>query len=79
MAEERGGMIVGDRVEARLDSLEQTMAELKGTVSQMDKRLSNVEGAINGMRQEISKDNRQVMWTVLGTWIATMLTILLKQ
>ncbi len=47
MAEERGGMIIGDRVEAWLDKLTEDVAEIKGTLigfkmafDQMDKRLS---------------------------------------
>lgn len=49
MADERGGMIIGDRVEARLDKLTEDVAEIKGTLigfkmafDQMDKRLSDL-------------------------------------
>ncbi len=84
MADEHGATTVGG-VDTEIRALRQDvtglkvdMAEVKGELRQMDKRLSNVESAVNGIRQEISKDSRQVMWTVLGTWIATMLTILFK-
>ena len=54
------------------------MAELKGTVSQMDKRLSNVETAVN----ELRRDNKQAfLWLLgilLGTWMSTMWAILSK-
>lgn len=77
MAEERGATI-GDALEGRLDRLEQGMAELKGTVSQMDKRLSNVETAVNDLR----RDNKQAfLWLLgimLGTWMSTMWAILSK-
>ncbi|OGG45888.1 MAG: hypothetical protein A3F84_17200 [Candidatus Handelsmanbacteria bacterium RIFCSPLOWO2_12_FULL_64_10] len=77
MAEERGATI-GDALEGRLDRLEQGMAELKGTVSQMDKRLSNVETAVN----ELRRDNKQAfLWLLgilLGTWMSTMWAILSK-
>ena len=49
MAEERGGMIIGDRVEARLDRLEQgqqilreSVARLEGRFEQMDKRMGEM-------------------------------------
>jgi len=69
MAEERG-MIIGDRVEARLDKLSEDVAEVKGELRQIDKRLSNVEG--------MRKDIRQLLFVVLGTWITTMVAILAK-
>lgn len=82
MAEERGATLVGG-VEAEVRGLVKDVAELKGIVSQMDKRMSNVEGSVNGIRQEIgslrqeaSKDNRQVIWVVLGTWATTILAVI---
>ena len=91
MADEHGATIIGG-IETEVHSLVKDVAELKGAFGQMDKRLSNVESAIGGLRQEvgsirqeigglrheIGKDSRQVRWTVLGTWIATMLTIPFK-
>ena len=71
MADERG-VIIGDRVEARLDKLREDVSELKGTVSQMDKRLSNVETGMGDVR----KDVRQVLFVVLGTWVTTMLAVI---
>lgn len=89
MPEERG-MIIGDRVETRLDKLSEDVTDLKVSVgrlesgfSQMDKRLSNVEAAIGGLRQEVRqeigdlrKDNRQSFNWMLGMWITTILAIL---
>lgn len=71
MADERGA-IIGDRVEARLDKLSEDVSELKGTVSQMDKRLSNVETGMGDVR----KDVRQLLFVVLGTWVTTMLAVI---
>lgn len=65
MADERGGMIIGDRLEARLDRLEQGMVRLETGFEQMDKRMGTLE--------------RFAQWTlgiVLSTWITTMLAII---
>ena len=71
MADERG-VIIGDRVEARLDKLREDVSELKGTVSQMDKRLSNVETGMGDVR----KDVRQLLFVVLGSWVTTMSAVI---
>ena len=71
MADERG-VIIGDRVEARLDKLREDASELKGTVSQMDKRLSNVETGMGDVR----KDVRQLLFVVLGSWVTTMSAVI---
>ena len=83
MAEERG-MIVGG-VEAEVRALRQDVTDIKVSVgrlesgfSQMDKRLSNVETAVN----ELRKDNKQSFFWLLGivlsTWMGTMWAILSK-
>ncbi|OGG46686.1 MAG: hypothetical protein A3F84_25125 [Candidatus Handelsmanbacteria bacterium RIFCSPLOWO2_12_FULL_64_10] len=71
MADERG-IIIGDRVEARLDKLSADVTDLKVSVGrletgfeQMDKRMGTLE--------------RFAQWTlgiVLATWITTMLAII---
>lgn len=68
MADERG-MIVGDRVEARLDRLGEDMAEVKGELRQMDRRLSNVETTVSDLRRDI----RQVLFFVVGAILVPIL------
>ncbi len=55
MAEERG-MIIGDRVEARLDKLTEDVAEIKGILSgfrmafdQMDKRIGDLSSRMTSI------------------------------
>ena len=64
MSEERG-MINGGGGEARLDRLSEEMAEVKGTVVQMDKRVSNLEN----MR-------RRAFGVLVGTWVTLVLAVL---
>lgn len=75
MAEE--GKVLEERIENRLDRLEQgqialreDVAELKGmrgVLEQMDRRLSNLE-----------QGQRWVLGLVFGAWITLMMTILFK-
>lgn len=69
MAEESAATT--DRLELRLDRLEQgqqslreDVAELKGETRQITQRVSNVE-----------QNQRQMMAILVGTWITTMLAI----
>ena len=71
MAEERG-MIIGDRVEARLDKLTEDMAEVKGELRQMDKRIGETNAVLGDTRKEV----RQLLYVVLGTWATTMLAVI---
>ncbi|OGG43712.1 MAG: hypothetical protein A3F84_27360 [Candidatus Handelsmanbacteria bacterium RIFCSPLOWO2_12_FULL_64_10] len=71
MAEERGATLVGG-VEAEIRGLVKDVAELKGEFRQMDKRMSNVETAINDLR----KDNRQSFNWMVGMWLTTILAII---
>ena len=71
MPDERG-MIIGDRVEARLDRLSADVTDLKvdvselnGTVSQIDKRVSNLENM-----------QRWASGVMVGTWVTLMLAVL---
>ena len=68
MAEERGATIIGG-FEAEVRSLVKDVAELKGEVRQMDKRLSNVEAAISDVRRDI----RQVLFFVIGAILVPIL------
>ena len=67
-------MIIGGRIEARLDQLAEVVAELKGGFAQMDKRLTSLETG----QQDLRKDVRQILFVILGTWVTLMLAILLK-
>jgi len=71
MADEQGATIIGG-VEAEIRGLVKDVAEVKGELRQMDKRLSNVEMAVNDLR----KDNRQSFNWMMGMWITTILAIL---
>jgi len=71
MADERG-MIIGDRVEARLDKLSADVTDLKVSVGrletgfeQMDKRVSNLENM-----------QRWALGIMFGSWITLMLALL---
>ena len=75
MADERDGMIIGDRVEARLDKLSEDVAEIKGALGgfkmgfdQMDKRLSNVERAVT-----------QIQWSLVSGSPITILAVILTK
>ena len=59
MPDERD-MIVGDRVETRLTRLGEDVAEIKGEMRQMDKRLSGVEAAVTGVRGDVSDVRREI-------------------
>lgn len=74
-------MIVGGRIEARLDQLIERMARIEGGFEQMDKRISGVEQRMVGLehgQQDLRKDVRQILFVILGTWITIMVAILLK-
>lgn len=82
MAEERGVTIIGDRMDARLERLEQgqqaireTMARLEGSFEQMDKRMSSMEAAIGDLR----KDVRQVLFVVIVSIAVPILLELIKK
>ena len=75
MAEERSAAMTGDRVEARLDRLAEDMAEVKGELRQIDKRLSNVEMAVTDVRRDI----RQVLYFVSGAILVPILLELAKR
>ena len=77
MAEERGGTIIGDRVEARLDKLTEDVAEIKGTLigfkmafDQMDKRLTDLS-------TQMDRRFSTIQW-VLGLIVASQVLILGK-
>jgi len=83
MAEE--GRILEDRIENRLDGIENRLSRLEGTVEQMDRRLSNVEQLLRqmqtsmaGLRGSIEQGNRWVIGLVVGAWLTIMMTILFK-
>ena len=82
MADEQGVTVIGG-VEAEVRALRQDVtglkvdvAEIKGTVSQMDKRLSSVETTVRQEVGDLRKDNRQSFNWMLGMWITTILSIL---
>ena len=82
MADEQGVTIIGG-VEAEVRALRQDVtglkvdvAEIKGTVSQMDKRLSSLETTVRQEIGDLRRDNRQSFNWMLGMWITTILAIL---
>ena len=88
MADEHGATIIGG-VEAEIRDLRQDVtglkvdvAEIKGTVSQMDKRLSSLEATVRQEVGDLRKENKQTFFWLLGimltTWMGTMWAILTK-
>ena len=77
MADERGATTAGG-VESEVRSLVKDMAEVKGELRQMDKRLSNVETAVNELRRDNKQSFFWLLGIVLGTWMSTMWAILSK-
>ena len=88
MADERGATTIGG-VEAEIRDLRQDVtglkvdvAEIKGTVSQMDKRLSSLEATVRQEVGDLRKENKQTFFWLLGimltTWMGTMWAILTK-
>ena len=88
MADEHGATIIGG-VEAEIRDLRQDVtglkvdvAEVKGTVSQMDKRLSSLEATVRQEVGDLRKENKQTFFWLLGimltTWMGTMWAILTK-
>lgn len=84
MAEERSATLVGG-VEAEVRALRQDVTDLKVSVGrlesgfgQMDKRLSNVETAVNELRRDNKQSFFWLLGIVLGTWMSTMWAILSK-
>lgn len=67
------------------DRTREDVAELKGEMRQLNQRVGNIEqtlrqmqGSIDGVRSSAEQGQRQLILLVVGTWITTMLTILLK-
>lgn len=84
MADERSATMIGG-VEAEVRGLRQDVTELKVSVGrlesgfgQMDKRLSNVETAVNELRRDNKQSFFWLLGIVLGTWMSTMWAILSK-
>jgi hypothetical protein len=84
MAEERAATMIGG-VEAEVRALRQDVTDLKVSVGrlesgfgQMDKRLSNVETAVNELRRDNKQSFFWLLGIVLGTWMSTMWAILSK-
>lgn len=85
MADEQGVTVIGgveaevralrNDSEKRFDSLEQSMAELKGAFGQMDRRLSNVEATVGDLRRDI----RQVLFFVVGAILVPILLEVAKR
>ena len=67
MAEERG-MIIGDRVETRLDGIENRMSRLDGGFDQMNKRVENIERAVT-----------QIQWSLVSGFLITILAVILTR
>ena len=74
MAEERG-MIAGDRVEARLDRLEQGLhavregvAELKGEMRQMDKRV----GELSVRMSSVESLQKWAIGLIITSWFTVV-------
>ena len=74
MAEE--GRILEDRIETRLDGIENRLSRLDGTTEQMDRRLSNIEQGQRQMQASIEQGNRWLIGLILGTWVTLALAIL---
>jgi tetrahydromethanopterin S-methyltransferase subunit B len=74
MAEE--GRVLEDRIENRLDGIENRLSRLDGTVEQMDRWLSNVEQLLRQMQGSIETGNRWVIGLILGTWVTLMLALI---
>lgn len=76
MADERG-MIIGDRVEARLDRLGEDVAELKGEMRQMDKRV----GELSVRMSSIESLQKWAIGLILTSWftiVGMIVTAMLK-
>lgn len=76
MADERG-MIIGDRVEARLDRLAEDVAELKGEMRQMDKRV----GELSVRMSSIESLQKWAIGLIITSWftiVGLIVTAMLK-
>jgi hypothetical protein len=65
-------------VEARLDRIGENVAELKGEMRQVDKRMSSIElrmSSIEQGQQDLRKDTRQVLYLVI---VGILIPILLE-
>jgi hypothetical protein len=77
MAEERGATIIGDRVEARLDSIENRLSRIEGLLEgfrmafdQMDKRLTELS-------TQMDRRFSTIQW-VMGLLVALQVLVLGK-
>lgn len=77
MAEERA-TLPADRVEARLDGLENRLSRLEGLAEQMDRRLSNLEQMLRQLMISQEQGQRWLLGMMFGTWVTLMLAILFK-
>ena len=76
MADERG-MIIGDRVEARLDRLGEDVAELKGEMRQMDKRV----GELSVRMSSVESLQKWAIGLIITSWftiVGLIVTAMLK-
>lgn len=64
MDEEKGAML-SERIELRLDTIENKLARVEGLFDQMDRRVSSLEQL-----------QRQGLGIMMGTWVSLMLAVL---
>ena len=62
----------------RLSRLEGLVEGIKLAIEQMDRRLTNLEQTMRQMMESQSSAQRWIIGIILGTWMTTILTILLK-
>jgi len=67
MPDERG-MVIGDRIETRMTKLGEDVAEVRGELRQMDKRLENLERAIT-----------QIQWSLVSGFLITITAVLVSR
>lgn len=77
MAEERV-TLPADRVEARLEGLENRLSRLEGLAEQMDRCLSNLEQMRRQLMTRQEQGQHWFLGMVSGTWVTLMLAILFK-
>ena len=66
------------RLDEKANGLESRLSRLEGLVEQMDRRLTNLEQTMRQMMESQSSAQRWIIGIILGTWLTTILTILLK-